>query len=211
MRWAPLMVPKVLILPTARPPVAKSRESGVGVTPRRARSVPNHSNFCAILAVTGASRPEAPIAGLQVAVSQLNVVVRPGWLDRWRSASMPAAQAHDMVGDAGIEVDRERGRVQRIGPGGGDATEIQIKVLDLAGPIAGETNLGAAAYCEACFCGVTGEARGRSPRAGGAGGGLGRGFPPDCGSGSRLLRGGGRGGGDRGGWARGGGSGGARC
>src|SRR5258708_36080695 len=78
-----------------RPLVVRRRKTGVGVAPGRERGVSILSNFCAILAVTGASRPEAPIAGLQVAVSQLNVVVRPGWVDRWRSASMPGTQTPD--------------------------------------------------------------------------------------------------------------------
>ena len=64
-----------------------------------------------------------------------------------------------MVGDVGIEVDRERCRVQRIGRGGRDAAEIEIEVLDLTRPVAGETNLGAGAHREACLCRAAVEAR----------------------------------------------------
>jgi hypothetical protein len=71
------MVPEVLILPTARPPVAYRSDSGVGVTPSLPRSVPNHSSFCAILTLAGASRPNALMAGLQIAVVQLSVAARP--------------------------------------------------------------------------------------------------------------------------------------
>jgi hypothetical protein len=62
------------------------------VAPRRARSVPNHSSLCSILALTGASNPKAPSAELQVAPAQSNVVVRPGRCELWMSASMPATQ-----------------------------------------------------------------------------------------------------------------------
>jgi hypothetical protein len=58
--------------------------------------------------------------------------------------------------------------------GSGDATEIEIKVLDLAGPIAGETDLGAGAHREACLCRVADEAGGGRVGAGGDGGNFNR-------------------------------------
>src|SRR4051812_4826521 len=70
-------------------------DSGVGVAPSRPRNVPNHSNLWAIRTVTGASRPKAVIAGLQIAPAQLSVAARPRCRDCWRSASMPATQAPD--------------------------------------------------------------------------------------------------------------------
>src|SRR5262245_61298383 len=50
-----------------------------------------------------------------------------------------------MVGDAGIEVDRQRRGIRRIGGGGRDAAEIEIEILDLAGQVAAEVGLEAAA------------------------------------------------------------------
>jgi len=46
-----------------------------------------------------------------------------------------------MVGDAGIEVDRERRGIRRIGGGGRDAAEVEIEILDLAGEVAAEVGL----------------------------------------------------------------------
>src|SRR4029077_17184170 len=77
----------------ASPPVAYRSEPAVGVTPRRPRRVPNHSSLCFICAVTGASMPKAPSAGLQVAPAQANVVVRSVWREFWMSPSMPATNA----------------------------------------------------------------------------------------------------------------------
>ena len=51
------------------------------------------------------------------------------------------AHARNVVGDVGIEVDRERRRVQRIGRGGRDAAEIEIKVLDLTRPVAAKRTI----------------------------------------------------------------------
>src|SRR6516164_7143814 len=69
-----------------------------------------------------------------------------------------------MVGDAGIEVDRERRRVQWIGGGGRDAAEIEIEILDLAGEVAAEVSLKAGARRPARLCAVVveAEADGRS-------------------------------------------------
>src|SRR5262249_16242143 len=89
------MVPEVLILPTARPAVASTIKSGVRVLPRRARTVLNHSNLCATLVVTGASRPEALAAGLQVAPAQLNVVACPRCCACWASPSIPTTHGPD--------------------------------------------------------------------------------------------------------------------
>jgi hypothetical protein len=75
-----------------------------------------------------------------------------------------------VAGDSGIEVDRKRRRVQRIGGGGRYPAEIEVEVFDLAGPIAGETDFGADANCESRLRRVTGEAAGRSAGAGGHGG-----------------------------------------
>src|ERR1700731_959797 len=89
------MVPEVLILPTASPPGASIIKSGVRVLPRRARSVLNHSNLWAILAVTGASKPKALAAGLQVAPAQLNVVACPRCCACWASPSIPKTHGPD--------------------------------------------------------------------------------------------------------------------
>src|SRR5215468_2910361 len=70
-------------------------KSGVRVAPRRARSVLNHSNLCPMLAVTGASRPKALAAGLQVPPAQLNVVACPRCCDCWASPSIPTTQGPD--------------------------------------------------------------------------------------------------------------------
>jgi hypothetical protein len=55
------------------------------------------------------------------------------------------AHACDLVGDAGIEVDRKRRRVQRIGGGGRYSFEIEIEVLDLAGGSPGSQDCAAGA------------------------------------------------------------------
>src|SRR5437764_14903602 len=48
-----------------------------------------------MLAVTGASRPEALAAGLQVAPAQLKVVARPRCCACWASTSIPATHGPD--------------------------------------------------------------------------------------------------------------------
>src|SRR5260370_25183364 len=92
-----------------------------------------------------------------------------------------------------MEVDREWRRVQRVGGESRDTAEIEIEVLDLAGPIADEADLGAAADCEACLCRGAGEAAARRARAGGDGGGFERDLDPgvDRGAGIIQARGGG--------------------
>ena len=79
------------------------------------------------------------------------------------------AHPRDLGSNAGIEADRERRRVQRIGGRGRDAAEIEIEVLDLAGPIAAQANFGAGAHREAGLCRMAHEARGDRVRAGGDG------------------------------------------
>src|SRR5262249_33709417 len=61
----------------------------------RARSVLIHSILCAMLAVTGASRPKALAAGLQVAPAQLNVIVCPRCCPCWASPSIPTTHGPD--------------------------------------------------------------------------------------------------------------------
>jgi hypothetical protein len=61
------------------------------------------------------------------------------------------ARAHDVVGDAGIEADGERSRICRQNRGGRDVTEIQVKIFDLAGPVAPETDLRAGANRPPCL------------------------------------------------------------
>src|SRR5262249_58376432 len=63
-----------------------------------------------------------------------------------------------MVGDAGLEVDRERRRIRRIGGGGRDAAEVEIEILDLAGEVAAEMGLEAGARRPARLCAVVVEA-----------------------------------------------------
>ena len=50
-----------------------------------------------------------------------------------------------MVRDAGIEVDSKRRRIRWQARGGRNLTEVQVKVFDLASPIAARANLGAGA------------------------------------------------------------------
>src|SRR5262249_30918795 len=67
------------------------------------------------------------------------------------------AHAHDMVRDAGIEVDSKRCRIRWQARGGRNLTEVQVKVFDLAGPIAAQANLGAGAERPAGLCCMAGE------------------------------------------------------
>src|ERR1700730_15991972 len=62
-----------------------------------------------------------------------------------------------MVRDAGIEVDCKRCRICWQAHGGRNLTEVQVKVFDLAGPIAAQTNLGASTERPAGLCCVAGE------------------------------------------------------
>jgi len=65
------------------------------VTTTTSASVPNHSNLCAMLVITGASRPNAPAPGLQVAAAQLSVVARPRCCACWASPSIPKTHGPD--------------------------------------------------------------------------------------------------------------------
>src|SRR5262249_8039024 len=67
------------------------------------------------------------------------------------------AHTHDMVRDVGIEIDCKRCRICWQTRGCRNRTEVQVKVFDLAGPIAGQTNLGAGAERPAGLCCVTSE------------------------------------------------------
>src|SRR5438132_11725994 len=62
-----------------------------------------------------------------------------------------------MVRDAGIEVDSKRRRIRWQARGGRNLTEVQVKVFDLAGPIAAQANLGAGAERPAGLCCMAGE------------------------------------------------------
>ena len=76
------------------------------------------------------------------------------WCNVERSARIEfvvEADAHEIFRDAGIEGDGEWGRIRRQDRGGRDVTEIQVKVLDLAGPVATETNLRAGANRPPCL------------------------------------------------------------
>ena len=61
------------------------------------------------------------------------------------------ADAHEIFRDAGSEGDRERSRIRRQHRGGRDVTEIQVKIFDLAGPVATETDLRAGARRPPCL------------------------------------------------------------
>ena len=58
---------------------------------------------------------------------------------------------HDVVGDAGIAGERDRRRVEWIGDGRRDGTEVHVEVLDLAGHVAEQATLEAGADRPASF------------------------------------------------------------
>src|SRR6516165_12179379 len=62
-----------------------------------------------------------------------------------------------MVGDVGIEVDCKRRRICWKARGARNLTEVQVKVFDLAGPIAAQMNLGAGTERPAGLCCVASE------------------------------------------------------
>src|SRR5262249_16357377 len=67
------------------------------------------------------------------------------------------AQTDDMVRDVGIEVDCKRCRICWQPRGCQKRTEVQVKVFDLAGPIASQANLRAGTERPARLCCVTSE------------------------------------------------------
>jgi hypothetical protein len=91
---------------------------------------------------------------LQDGRSLLKTLVGPDFI---RIEFVIDAHAHDVVRDAGIEVDSKRCRISWQARGGRNLTEVQVKVFDLAGPIAAQANLGAAAERPAGLCCVAGE------------------------------------------------------
>src|SRR6516165_9918065 len=67
------------------------------------------------------------------------------------------AHTHDMVRDVGTEIDCKRCRICWQARGCRNRTEVQVKVFDLSGPIAAQTNLGAGTERPAGLCCVASE------------------------------------------------------
>src|ERR1700745_2192273 len=68
------------------------------------------------------------------------VICRSEWIE-----FVVHAEPNEMLSHAGIEVDRDRCRVREQSCSGRDRAEVEIEILDLAGPVAAETDLRAGA------------------------------------------------------------------
>src|SRR5262249_61072468 len=93
-----------------------------------------------------------PVGGLSIFRFQ-NSLIGPDFI--WIEFVIDA-HAHDVVRDAGIEVDSKRCRIRWQACGGRNLTEVQVKVFDLAGPIATQANFGGGAERRASLCRMAG-------------------------------------------------------